>query len=366
MSQEQEPMQDPDTPGAVPVEAEASSPAKPRARRPRAASPVVEPAPAGAEEALKPARKTTRRRKADDVVPAEAEVAATVAAEATAVDEAAVAEVVPKPAARSRRKAPAVVADAPLATAAEAATQDVVVAAADAGQSSDLADQKPVAAEASADANVEANADDHADVMAEPEPGVGPRRAAMAAQQAEEMVQVLLTGDFDREQEAEVVQESEAYKRVLRPEPDAPKLQKVLAQSGVGSRRDIEKMIEDGRIEVNDLVAHIGHRVSFGDRIKLAGKIRIISAEGRFSGVVLGALPFILGGTLTLLNPKYMDSLWGTPEGLRFRLGTGFTDAQRERPPAVGEWVTYRFRGLNASGTPRFASFLRVRPDVLR
>ncbi len=53
------------------------------------------------------------------------------------------------------------------------------------------------------------------------------------------------------------------------------------------------------------------------ERIKLAGKIRIISAEGRFSGVVLGALPFILGGTLTLLNPKYMDSLWGTPEGLR-------------------------------------------------
>ncbi len=53
------------------------------------------------------------------------------------------------------------------------------------------------------------------------------------------------------------------------------------------------------------------------ERIKLAGKIRILSAEGRFSGVVLGALPFILGGTLTLLNPKYMDSLWGTPEGLR-------------------------------------------------
>ncbi|MGV0983663.1 MAG: type II secretion system F family protein [Limnohabitans sp.] len=53
------------------------------------------------------------------------------------------------------------------------------------------------------------------------------------------------------------------------------------------------------------------------ERIRLAGKIRIISAEGRFSGVVLGALPFILAGVLTLLNPKYMDSLWGTPEGLR-------------------------------------------------
>jgi tight adherence protein B len=53
------------------------------------------------------------------------------------------------------------------------------------------------------------------------------------------------------------------------------------------------------------------------DRIKLAGKIRIISAEGRVSGLVLGALPFILGTLLTLLNPKYMNSLWGSPEGLR-------------------------------------------------
>ncbi|MDP2252076.1 MAG: DNA ligase [Hydrogenophaga sp.] len=53
-----------------------------------------------------------------------------------------------------------------------------------------------------------------------------------------------------------------------------------------------------------------------------------------------------------------------TPDGVRFRLGTGFTDAQRDHPPAVGEWVTYRFRGLNASGVPRFASFLRPRPDA--
>lgn len=55
-----------------------------------------------------------------------------------------------------------------------------------------------------------------------------------------------------------------------------------------------------------------------------------------------------------------------TPEGVRFRLGIGFTDAQRERPPALGEWVTYRFRGVSAKGVPRFASFLRVRPDAPR
>lgn len=55
-----------------------------------------------------------------------------------------------------------------------------------------------------------------------------------------------------------------------------------------------------------------------------------------------------------------------TPEGLRFRLGSGFSDAQREQPPPIGSWVTYRFRGQHASGVPRFASFVRERPDMPR
>jgi DNA ligase-1 len=53
----------------------------------------------------------------------------------------------------------------------------------------------------------------------------------------------------------------------------------------------------------------------------------------------------------------------GDQPGQRFKLGTGFSDAQRQNPPAVGSRVTYRFRGLNDSGIPRFASFMRVRED---
>jgi DNA ligase 1 len=49
-----------------------------------------------------------------------------------------------------------------------------------------------------------------------------------------------------------------------------------------------------------------------------------------------------------------------TADGLRFRLGTGFSDEQRRQPPALGTMVTYRFRGLHPSGIPRFASFMRV------
>ncbi|MBU1443654.1 MAG: DNA ligase [Gammaproteobacteria bacterium] len=52
-----------------------------------------------------------------------------------------------------------------------------------------------------------------------------------------------------------------------------------------------------------------------------------------------------------------------TPEGLRLRLGTGFSDAQRIDPPPIGTWVTYRYSGLHPSGVPRFARFMRVRGD---
>lgn len=52
-----------------------------------------------------------------------------------------------------------------------------------------------------------------------------------------------------------------------------------------------------------------------------------------------------------------------TPEGKEFSLGTGFSDAQRQEPPALGTTVTYRYRDLTSKGLPRFASFLRIRDE---
>ncbi len=49
------------------------------------------------------------------------------------------------------------------------------------------------------------------------------------------------------------------------------------------------------------------------------------------------------------------------PEGPRFALGSGLTDAQRADPPPVGAQVTYRYRGFTPAGIPRFATLLRVR-----
>lgn len=49
------------------------------------------------------------------------------------------------------------------------------------------------------------------------------------------------------------------------------------------------------------------------------------------------------------------------PDGTRFQIGTGFTDAVRANPPAIGSLITFTYRGLTKNGLPRFASYLRVR-----
>lgn len=53
-----------------------------------------------------------------------------------------------------------------------------------------------------------------------------------------------------------------------------------------------------------------------------------------------------------------------TDEGIRFRLGVGFKNADRLNPPPVGSRVTFTYRGLTKNGVPRFASFFRVRVDL--
>ena len=93
------------------------------------------------------------------------------------------------------------------------------------------------------------------------------------APQAAEVFAQVLSGAFDDEPAtSEAAAPVPPPKRVLAAEPDAPKLHKVLAQAGVGSRRDLEQMIVEGRVSVNGQPAHTGQRISFGDRISVDGK----------------------------------------------------------------------------------------------
>ena len=138
--------------------------------------------------------------------------------------------------------------------------------------------------------------------------------------------------------------------RLNRPWVVAVPQEKVASHAELGAR--LQQMVRAGG---EGLMLHRGDSAYRGirsdDLIKLKthddAEARVVGhlpGKGRHSGR-LGAL------------------LVETPEGRRFRLGTGFTDAQREHPPAQGAWVTYRYRGLNDSGLPRFATFVRERPD---
>lgn len=49
-----------------------------------------------------------------------------------------------------------------------------------------------------------------------------------------------------------------------------------------------------------------------------------------------------------------------TSNGVRFAIGTGFTDAERDDPPPVGSTVQFKHQGFTKAGIPRFASFLRI------
>jgi 23S rRNA pseudouridine2605 synthase len=89
----------------------------------------------------------------------------------------------------------------------------------------------------------------------------------------------VLSGDYDALPVE--VPSGESERRVLAAEPDAPKLHKVLAQAGIGSRRDMEALIAEGQVQVNGQVAHTGQRISFGDRISVAGRhIKVRIAPG--------------------------------------------------------------------------------------
>ena len=49
--------------------------------------------------------------------------------------------------------------------------------------------------------------------------------------------------------------------------------------------------------------------------------------------------------------------------GVKFKIGSGFSDRDRANPPKIGSIITYKYQNLTAKGVPRFPVFLRVRED---
>ena len=58
-----------------------------------------------------------------------------------------------------------------------------------------------------------------------------------------------------------------------------------------------------------------GLSLTVRERLKLKGRVKILAAEGKVAGTILGVIPFLLGGGMALLNPEYMSVMWTTDSG---------------------------------------------------
>ena len=110
------------------------------------------------------------------------------------------------------------------------------------------------------------------------------------------------------------------------------KLQKVLARAGIGSRREMERRIEDGRVEVN------GHRATLGDRVDDSARIRV---DGR----LVGAAARAAGERQVIAYHKPTGELVTRhdPEGRK----TIFPRLPRLR---AGRWLSVGRLDINSSG----------------
>ncbi|WP_300336464.1 pseudouridine synthase [Accumulibacter sp.] len=116
---------------------------------------------------------------------------------------------------------------------------------------------------------------------------------------------------------------------------DAPvkpeRLHKLLAQSGIGSRREMEELIVAGRINVNGEPAHVGQTVSPGDRVKVNGKLVNLRFSNRLPRVVIYHKPD--GEIVSRNDPEHRPNV--------------FTAMPRI---SVGRWVAVGRLDFNTSG----------------
>ena len=109
------------------------------------------------------------------------------------------------------------------------------------------------------------------------------------------------------------------------------RLHKVLAQAGVGSRREIEDWILAGRVSVNGLPAAVGQKVSADDKVRVNGKLVELRMKQRLPRVLLYHKPE--GEIVSRDDPEGRASVFGKLPKLR-----------------GGRWVAVGRLDINTSG----------------
>lgn len=103
-------------------------------------------------------------------------------------------------------------------------------------------------------------------------PGKGGKQQP-AGNEADNVFSFVTSDDFDANEGARGNAPAKQVRRDLTADDDAPKLHKVLAEAGLGSRRDMEDLIVAGRVSVNGEPAHIGQRILPTDAVRINGKL---------------------------------------------------------------------------------------------
>ena len=110
-----------------------------------------------------------------------------------------------------------------------------------------------------------------------------------------------------------------------------PKLHKVLAEAGIGSRRDMEELIVAGRVSVNGEPAHIGQRVNAEDKVRINGQLVNRANAKRPPRVILYHKP--AGEIVTHDDPEGRATVFGRLPILK-----------------VGKWLSVGRLDLNTEG----------------
>ena len=126
-------------------------------------------------------------------------------------------------------------------------------------------------------------------------------------------------------------------RRDLTADDDAPKLHKVLAEAGLGSRRDMEELIIAGRVSVNGEPAHIGQRILPTDQVRINGKLLQRKISSRPPRVLVYHKP--AGEIVSTSDPEGRPSVF-----------------ERLPPMKTGKWLAVGRLDFNTEGLLLFTT----------
>lgn len=138
----------------------------------------------------------------------------------------------------------------------------------------------------------------------------GAKRPAKKVAGEDDIFSFVTSPEFDND-----AAENSVYKRNLKParrdltsDDDAPKLHKVLAEAGLGSRRDMEELIVAGRVSVNGEPAHIGQRILPADQVRINGKLVVRKVAKKAPRVLIYHKP--AGEIVSMHDPEGRTSVF--------------------------------------------------------